>query len=127
MGKASVSNIMGPLGLVVLPKAPAIASWSVVGSLFAILALPPSLFCPLAPHCFTPLLGRHPTAPRRLAPYSYSPAGTLLLLLTGWNPLCPVAALASFYSPLTLDLLGYTNPWYCPVSVTAANAFDLLM
>jgi len=94
MGKASVSNIKVSLGFAVVPKALAMARWSVVASLLAILPPLPSQFRPLAPYC--PLSwhltaknsfpGWHPTAPPlRLAPYCYSPAG-ILLLLTGWHP-----------------------------------------
>jgi len=44
--------------------------------------------------------GWHPTAPLWLAPYCYSPAGTLLLIIVDWYPLCPVAPLA--HPPLSL-------------------------
>jgi len=56
------------------------AHLSVVASPFAILPSPPSRFCPLAPYC---TFSWHLTAktPPWLAPYCYSPAGTLLLLL----------------------------------------------
>jgi len=85
MGKASVSNITVPLSFIVVPKALAMARLSAAASLLAILPLSSSQFCPLAPHCYHPLPGWHPTAYHRLAPYCYSPAGTLLLL-TGWHP-----------------------------------------
>jgi len=85
MGKASVSNITVLLGFVVVSKALAMARLSAAASLLAILPLPSSRFCPLAPYCYHPPLGWHPTAHHRLAPYCYSPAGTLLLL-TGWHP-----------------------------------------
>ena len=85
MGKASVSNITVPLGVVVVQKALAMARLSAAASLFTILPLSSSRFCPLAPYCYHPLLGWHPTAHHRLAPYCYSRAGTLLLL-TGWQP-----------------------------------------
>jgi len=78
MGKALVSNIMIPLGFVVVPKALAMPRLSVVASLLAILPPPTSRFCPLAPYC---PISWHLTATHRLAPYCYSPAGTLLLLL----------------------------------------------
>ena len=107
MGKASVSNITVLLGFAVAPKAIAMARESVVASPLAILPLPPSRFRPLAPYC--PLSwhltaknsapGWHPTAPRLgLAPYCYSPAGTLLLIIVGWHPLCLVAPLAFYPS-----------------------------
>ena len=75
MGKASVSNILVTLGFVLVPKALAMACLSVVASLFAILPLPPSRLCPLVPYYYTSLLGWHPTAPQRLAPYCSSLAG----------------------------------------------------
>jgi len=78
------------------------ARLSVVASPLAILPLPPSRFRPLAPYCplswhltaknpppaGTLLLpsGWHPTATHRLAPYCYSLAGTLLLLLRSVDP-----------------------------------------
>jgi len=93
MGKASVTNITVSLGFVVVPKALAMARLSVVASPLAILPLPPSRFRPLAPYCplswhltATPLPGWHPTATHRLAPYWYSPAGTLLLRLRWVGP-----------------------------------------
>ena len=85
MGKASVSNITVPLGFVVVPKALAMARLSAAAGLLAILPLSSSRFCPLALYCYHPPLGWHPTARHRLAPYCYSPAGSLLLL-TGWHP-----------------------------------------
>ena len=108
MGKASVSNITVPLGFVVVPKALAMARLSAAASLLAILPLSSSRFCPLAPYCYHPLpagtllliTGFDPTATHRLAPYCHSPAGTLLLIIVGWHPLCPVAPLA--YPPLSL-------------------------
>ena len=105
MGKASVSNITVPLGFAVVRKALAMACYSVVASPLAILHLPPSRFCPLAPYC---PISWHLTAshPPLLAPYCYSLAGTLLLLLLGWHPLCPVAPLALYLSDrLTLAWL----------------------
>jgi len=102
MGKASVSSITVPLGFAVVPKALAIARYSVVASLLAILPLPPSRFHQLAPYCplswpltaktpppaGTLLLpsGWQPTATHRLAPYCYTLAGTLLLLLRSVDP-----------------------------------------
>jgi len=77
VGKASVSNIVVSLGFVVVPKALAMARLSAAASLFAILPLSSSRFCPLAPYSYHPLPGWHPTA--------LQPAGTLLLL-TGWHP-----------------------------------------
>jgi len=61
------------------------APLSAAASLFAILPLSSSRFCPLAPYCYHPLSGWHPTAHHRLAPYCLSSAGTLLLLI-GWHP-----------------------------------------
>ena len=71
-------------GLVVIPKALAVACWSVVATPFAILPPPHFGFCPLAPYC---PLRWHLTAlpPPWLAPCCYSPAGTLLRLI-GWHP-----------------------------------------
>ena len=102
MGKATVSNITVSLSFVVVSKALAMASLPVMASPLTILPLPPSLFCLLAPYCYTPLPGWHPTAPRRLAPYCYSPAGTILLIVVGWHwhPLCLVAPLATLPSPI---------------------------
>ena len=85
MGKASVSNIVVSLGFVVVPKALAMGHLSAAASLLAILPLSSSRFCPLAPYCYHPLTGWHPTAHHRLAPYWYSPAGTLLVL-SSWHP-----------------------------------------
>jgi len=85
MGKASVTNITVSLGFVVVPKALAMARLSAAPRLFAILPLSSSQFCPLAPYCYHPLPGWHPTAHHRLAPYCHSLAGTLLPL-TGWHP-----------------------------------------
>jgi len=96
MGKASVSNITVWLGFVVVPKALAMAHLSAAASLLAILPLSSSRFCPLAPYCYHPLPGWHPTAHHRVAPYCYSSAGTLLLIVIGWHPLCPVAPLAIY-------------------------------
>jgi len=98
MGKASVSNITVLLGLVVVPKALAMARLSAVASLLAILPPSSSRFCPLAPYCYHPLPGWHPTAHHLLAPYCYSPAGTLLLIVVGWHPLCLVVPLAIYPS-----------------------------
>jgi len=83
-GKPRFVTSRSCLGLVVVPKALAMACLSVVASPFAILPPPPSRFCLLAP--YSPL-SWHLTAspPLWLAPYCYSPAGTLLLL-TGWRP-----------------------------------------
>ena len=99
MGKASVSNITVSLSFVVVPKALAMARLSAAASLFATLPLSSSRFCPLAMYCYHPLSGWHPTALHRLAPYCYCLAGTLLLIVVGWHPLCPVAPLAYLLSP----------------------------
>ena len=69
MGKASLTNITVLLGLVVVPKALAMARLLAAAGLLAILPLPSSQFCPLAPYCYHPLPGWHPTAHDRLAPY----------------------------------------------------------
>ena len=80
MGSSSLCNITVPLAFVVGQNGLAMAGLSVVASPLAILPLPPSLFSPLALYC---LFSWHLTAsnPLRLAPYCYSPAGTLLRLL----------------------------------------------
>jgi len=96
MGKAAVSNIVVSLGFVVVPKALAMARLSAAASLLAILPLSSSRFCPLAPSCYHPLPGWHPTAHHGLVPYCYSPARTLLLIVVGWHPICPVAPLAIY-------------------------------
>jgi len=98
MGKASVSNITVPLGFVVVPKALGMARLSAVASFFAILPPSSSQFCPLAPYWYHPLPGWHPTGTHRLAPYCYSPAGTLLLL-TGWHPTATHRLAPYCYSP----------------------------
>jgi len=121
MGKVSVSNITGSLGFVVVPKALAMARSSATASLLTLLPPPPSWFCPLALYCYTSLVGWYPTAPHRLAPYCYSAASTLLLIIVGWHPLCPVAPLASLQSPIVRPL-GYAPMWYCTASVAASNA-----
>jgi len=69
MGKASVSHITVSLGFLVVPKALAMACLSAAASLLAILPLFSCRFCPLAPYCYHPLPGWHPTAHYRLAPY----------------------------------------------------------
>jgi len=96
----------------------------VVASLLVILPPPPFQFFPLAPYCCTHLLGWHPSAPPRLAPYCYSPAGILLLIVVGWHPLCPVSVLASLSLLFVALLLGYTQSCYCTASVAAPNALD---
>jgi len=98
MGKASVSNITVSLGFVVIPKALAMSRLSAAASFFAILPLSSARFCPLAPYCYHPLPGWHPAAHHRLAPYCYLSAGTLLLIVVGWHPLCPVAPLTIYPS-----------------------------
>jgi len=107
MGKASVSNITVLLGFAVAPKALAMAHQSAVASLLAILPLLTSRFRPLAPYCpiswhltakTPPPAGTLRLPPLWLAPYCYSPAGTLLLIVVGWHPLCPVAPLAVYPS-----------------------------
>ena len=87
MGKASVTNITVSLCFFLVPNALAMAPLSVVASPRAILPPSTSRFRPLAPYCpiswhltAKPLPGWHPTALPWLAPYCYSPAGTLLLL-----------------------------------------------
>jgi len=94
MGKASVSNITVSLGLLVVPKAVAIARLSAAASLFTILLLSSSRFCRVGPYCYHPLPGWHPSAHRRLPPYCSSSAAPLLLL-TGWHRTAPLRWLAS--------------------------------
>jgi len=127
VGKALVTKITAPPRLCRRSKALAIANLSVVASPFAILPSSTSWFGPLAPYCLTPLLGCYPTAPHRVAPYCYSPAGTQLLLVVGWYPLFPVAPLASLSSPMVAVLLWYAQSWYRTASVAAANAFHQSM
>ena len=98
----------------VVPNALAIARLSVVASLLAISPLPPSRVRPLGPYCpfswyltANLLPGLHPTAPHRPAPYSNSPAGTLLLIFVGWHPLCPVALLTLPHPSIFRPFLGY--------------------
>jgi len=97
MVKASVRNITFKLGFIVVPKALAMARLSVVPSPLVIPPPSTSRFHPLAQYCpislhltaktlpqaGTLLLSTrwHPTATHLLAPYCYSPAGTLLHLL----------------------------------------------
>jgi len=80
MGKASVRNITVWLGFVVVPKALTMARLLAAASLFAILPLSSSRFCPLAPYCYHAMIlslagtllliaGWHPTAHRWLTPY----------------------------------------------------------
>jgi len=83
MVQASVSNMTVSLGFVVVPKALPMARLSAAASLFEILPLSSSRFCPLAPYCYAPLPGWHPTVRHRLARYCSSQAGTLLLIVVG--------------------------------------------
>ena len=99
-GKPRLITSRSHPGLVVIPKALAIAHLSVVATPLVILAPPLSGFRLLAPYCYTPLPGWHPTAPRRLAPYCYSRAGSKPLVVVGSHPLCPVAPLATPPSPI---------------------------
>jgi len=105
MGKASVSNITVSSPLLVVPKALAMARLSVVASLLAILPLPPSRFRPVAPYC---PISWHLTANPlyRLASYCSSPAGTLLLIIVGWHPLCLVR---SAHPPTSLPPAIYST------------------
>jgi len=106
MGKASVSNITVSLGFVVVPKALAMARLSAAAILFAIRPLSSSLFLPRPPTAtlLSPpgtlllITGWHPTPNHRRAPYCYSPAGTLLLIVVSLHALCPVAPLAIYPS-----------------------------
>jgi len=68
-GKPRLVRLQSRPSLVVVPKARAMARFSVGGSVFAILLPPLSWFCPQALYCLP--------APW-LAPDCYSPAGTLL-------------------------------------------------
>jgi len=112
MGKASVSNIKVPLGLVVAQKP---GLWLVSRLWLAcsrsFLYPPPGsvrLHCTATLHSLAGTLllpvGWHPTATLPLAPYCYFPAGTLLLIVVSWHPLCPVAPLTH----LPLSLLRFT-------------------
>jgi len=74
-GKASVSNITGPLGFIVIPKALAISRLLVVARPFAFIPPTPSRFCLLVPYLDNPLPGWHPAAYHRLAPYCSRLAG----------------------------------------------------
>ena len=98
-----------------------------MASPLAILPLPPSRFRPLAPYC--PIswhLNANP--PHRLAPYCFSPAGTLLLL-TSWHPTAHHRWLASPLPGGSARLLPFRSvgpssvtpsrgialpPWLCP-------------
>jgi len=87
MGKASVTNITVPLGLVVVPKALAMARLSVVASLFAILPSPTTRFCPLAPLLLQQLA---PYCPRILPDRSSTPRlrpVVVLYYLLAWCPM----------------------------------------
>jgi len=97
----------------------------VVASLLVILPLSSSRFSLLAPllplspswlasYCPLPI-GWHPTATLPLAPYCYTPAGTLLLIVMAWHPLCPLAPHA-FYPLRSVD----------PSSVTPSRGIALL-
>jgi len=124
VGKASVSNIMVPLGFAVLPKALAMARLSVVASPLTILPLPPSRSRPLAPYC---PISWHLTAdpPLRLAPYCSPPAGTLLpVLLTGWHP---TARLPGWHPPSARWLRSPSSPLrlFDPSSVMPSRGIAL--
>ena len=126
MGKASVSHITVPVGFVVVPKALAMARLLAAASLLAILPPSSSRFCPPAPYCYHPLPGRHPTAHHWLAPYCYSPAGTILLL-TGWHHTATHRLTPYCYSPagtLLLILVGWHH--LCPVAQLAIYPSDRL-
>jgi len=101
-GKPQLVTSRSRLSLVVVPKALAMACLSAVASPFAILPPPPPgsvrwhrtaplagtlLLEPPPPPASILLLstGWHPTAALRLAPYCYSPADTLLLLLRSFD------------------------------------------
>ena len=99
-GKLRLVTSPSPPSFIVMPKALALACLSAVARLFAILLPSSSRFCPPAPYCYTLLPGWHPTASRRLAPYCYTSAGTLLLIVVGWHLLCPVAPLTYLSPPI---------------------------
>jgi len=67
LGKALDSNITVPLGLVVPPKALAMARFWLVASPLKILASCLSQFRPLLPYYYNPLPGWHPTGHHQLA------------------------------------------------------------
>jgi len=77
-GKPQLVTSWSCRGLVVVPKAIAMAHLSAVASPFAILPPRPSRFCPLARY-FPLSSDLSASPPPWLAPYCYSPAGTLLL------------------------------------------------
>jgi len=84
-GKARLVTSWSRPGPVVVRKPLAMVNLSVLPSPLAILPPPSSRFLPLALYClfswhltaYLPL-GWHPTTTHQLAPYCYSPAGTLL-------------------------------------------------
>ena len=66
------------------------------------------------------ITGWDPTAHHRLAPYSYLSAGTLLLIIIGWHPLCPVGPVGIYPSDrvasprLRLVVVLHCLRDYCP-------------
>jgi len=128
VGKASISNMTVSCPSRRRPKSPCYGpfvgcgrpirdpSGSSLPVPYARAILPPSL----APYCQKGLPSWLPPGPCQLAPYCYSPGGTILLLVVGWHPLCTVAQLPSLPSP-TVSPLGYAQLWYCTASVADDN------
>jgi len=102
-----------------------------VASLFAILSLPPSWFCPLGPYCpiswhltaktpppaGTLLLpfGWHPPATHRLAPYCSSSLAGIPSALWLRSPTCLSPSCDLLYG--RKPRLGYGSSWYCTASL----------
>jgi len=110
-GKPRLVTSRSRPGLVIVPKALAMARLSVVASPFAILPPSSSLFCPLVPYYYTPLFGWHPTAPHRLAPYGSWLAG----IPSAWwlrSPLYPPRS--SHFSSVTPSRGIALPPWLPP-------------
>jgi len=123
-GKLRLVTSRSRPSFVVVSKALAMARLLAAASLLVNLPPSSSRFCPLAPYCYTLLPGWHPTAPRRLAPYCYTSAGTLLLIVVGWHPLCPVAPLAYLSPSIVRPFLSYTWLLYSTASVAIVHVLD---